>query len=65
QQKPKPQNSEHTPPAPSVIASEAKQSILSLRPYGLLRGACHRARIRATRWLHATTKREGEQNALA
>jgi len=38
----------------TVIASEAKQSILSLRLYGLLRGACHRARIRATRWLAMT-----------
>jgi hypothetical protein len=32
-----------------------KQSILSLRLYGL-RGACHRARIRATRWLAMTSK---------
>jgi hypothetical protein len=41
----------------AVIArSEAtKQSILScLLFYGLLRGACHRARIRATRWLAMT-----------
>jgi hypothetical protein len=37
-----------------VIASAAKQSMLSLRLYGLLRGACHRARIRATRWLAMT-----------
>jgi hypothetical protein len=30
----------------AVIASEAtKQSILSLRPHGLLRGACHRAAL--------------------
>src|SRR5467141_1250211 len=55
-----------------VIASAAKQSILSLRGKmdcfaslamtarldGLLRGACHRARIRATRWL-AMTERIG------
>jgi hypothetical protein len=40
----------------AVIASEAKQSILALRLYGLLRrGACHRARIHATRWLLAMT----------
>src|SRR6266704_6065071 len=41
----------------TVIArSEAtKQSILPLRgENGLLRGACHRARIRATRWLAMT-----------
>src|SRR5260370_31348673 len=32
-----------------------KQSILSFRGgNGLLRGACHRARIRATRWLAMT-----------
>ena len=52
-----------------VIASEAKQSIAPQkerrkdgllrcarndgRGFGLLRGACHRARIRATRWLLA------------
>jgi hypothetical protein len=35
----------------TVIASEAKQSMLAaVRLDGLLRGACHRARIRATRW---------------
>src|SRR5438132_4172498 len=33
-----------------------KQSILPLWPHGLLRGACHRARIRATRWLAMTIK---------
>src|SRR6266576_913900 len=51
----------------AVIASAAKQSILSLRRDGLLRfarndgrrdgllcGACHRARIRATCWLAMT-----------
>src|ERR1700745_1713743 len=37
----------------AVIASAAKKSTLSLLRYGLLRGACHRARIRATRWLAA------------
>jgi hypothetical protein len=41
---------------PDVIASGAKQSIEPQRKYGLLRrGACHRARIRATRWLLAMT----------
>src|SRR5258705_2944970 len=36
-------------------AEATKQSILSLRgDNGLLRGACHRARIRATRWLAMT-----------
>ena len=51
----------------AVIASAAKQSIKPQRKngllrfarndgrgYGLLRGACHRARIRATRWLAMT-----------
>ena len=43
--------------APTVIASEAKQSIEQRESkYGLLRGACHRARIRATRWLAMTAK---------
>ena len=40
-----------------VIASAAKQSILSLRLDGLLRGAWHRARIRATRWLAMTVSK--------
>ena len=35
-------------------ANATKQSKLPLRPDGLLRGACHRARIRATRWLATT-----------
>src|SRR5256886_15510851 len=37
----------------SVIARSkaTKQSTLTSRQHGLLRGACHRARIRATRWL--------------
>jgi hypothetical protein len=40
----------------SVIASVAKQSRDGYERYGLLRrGACHRARIRATRWLLAMT----------
>jgi hypothetical protein len=44
----------------SVIArSEAtKQSTLTLWINGLLRGACHRARIRATRWLCAEHDRQ-------
>src|SRR5258707_10056285 len=33
-----------------------KQSTLTSRQHGLLRGACHRARVRATRWLAMTTK---------
>src|SRR5258705_13772801 len=38
-------------------ADATKQSTLSFLPlYGLLRGACHRARIRATRWLAMTRK---------
>src|SRR4051794_34459804 len=44
-------------PSSAVIASEAKQSILSFffAPRdGLLRKACHRARISATRWLAKT-----------
>ena len=47
------------PPRGAVIASGAKQSILSFCcDHGLLRGACQRARIRATRWLAMTSKRE-------
>jgi hypothetical protein len=30
-----------------------------LLAYGLLRGACHRARIRATRWLAMTAEGSG------
>src|SRR5712675_1111398 len=38
-----------------LFRSEAtKQSTLIMPCYGLLRGACHRARIRATRWLAMT-----------
>src|SRR5258708_28201595 len=42
---------------PVIARSEAtKQSTLSfLLLYGLLRGACHRARIRATRWIAMTS----------
>ena len=43
---------------PPVIASAAKQSIAPQRKNGLLRGACHRARIRATRWLCAEHDRQ-------
>src|SRR5882757_2623124 len=39
-----------------------KQSILALWPDGLLRGACHRARIRATRWLAMTADRFQHNN---
>jgi hypothetical protein len=39
------------------MTGSAKQSILRLRKCGWLRrGACHRARIRATRWLLAMTR---------
>src|ERR1700676_4345345 len=39
-----------------IVRSEAtKQSSLAIPLHGLLRGACHRARIRATRWLAMTT----------
>src|SRR6266478_3375145 len=38
-------------------AKATKQSILTSRQHGLLRGACHRARIRATRWLAMTVSR--------
>jgi hypothetical protein len=39
-------------PIAVIARSEAtKQSSLAARLSGLLRGACHRARIRATRWL--------------
>src|SRR2546423_10380175 len=42
----------------TVIASEAKQSMARHRKIedGLLRGACHRARICATRWLAMTAE---------
>ena len=41
----------------AVIASEAKQSMRQQESKsGLLRGACHRARIRATRWLAMTAR---------
>src|SRR5438876_101334 len=41
----------------AVIARSkaTKQSTLTSWQHGLLRGACHRARIRATRWLAMTT----------
>src|ERR1700722_10798985 len=47
----------HNRPSLVVIASAAKQSTLAfLSPHGLLRGACHRARMRATRWLAMTVR---------
>jgi hypothetical protein len=42
------------PSAGPMINSATKQSNLPLRGNGLLRGACHRARGRATRWLAMT-----------
>jgi len=48
-------------------SNATKQSIfISLMPsYGLLRGACHRARIRATRWLAMTAmERAASQSSL-
>src|SRR5437016_3449567 len=48
------------PPSTSLRGAPAtKQSILSARTLqaGLLRGACHRARSRATRWLAMTAER--------
>src|SRR5450756_812566 len=50
-------------PSPSFFlgALATKQSILPLQLHGLLRGACHRARVRATRWL-ATTRRRSTRS---
>ena len=39
-----------------VIASQRRNPPLRLLCYGLLCGACHRARIRATRWLAMTLR---------
>src|SRR5438034_9217367 len=46
------------PRPPGVIARSVsdEDSRLLARPSGLLRGACHRARVRATRWLAMTEK---------
>src|ERR1700738_3912539 len=42
----------------AVIArSESDEAIQSTVSFGLLRGACHRARIRATRWLAMTIQK--------
>jgi hypothetical protein len=42
----------------SIVASEAKQSMRQQgSKSGLFRGACHRARIRATRWLAMTVRK--------
>src|SRR4029078_12021002 len=47
-------------------AIATKQSILSFRSlHGLLRGACHRARIRATRWLAMTLKYPPDTGKIA
>jgi hypothetical protein len=43
--------------AKPVIESKAKQSIEPQSKRGLLRGACHRARFRASRWLAMTRSR--------
>src|SRR5258708_7921811 len=44
-------------PTPALRgAKRTKQSITQTRKNGLLRGACHRARIRATRWLAMTLR---------
>src|SRR5208283_4311547 len=40
-------------PPPSLRGAKRRSNPF-LRPHGLLRGACHRARIRATRWLAMT-----------
>jgi hypothetical protein len=45
-------------------SDEATHSFL-LWCYGLLRGACHRARIRATRWLAMTAPYNASSTALA
>jgi len=46
--------------APSLRAQRSNPSFF-LRRYGLLRGACHRARIRATRWLAMTANRNSRR----
>jgi hypothetical protein len=46
-----------------IARSEAaKQSGFLRVPCGLLRGACHRARIRAARWLAMMTGRSPSQD---
>src|SRR5258705_4063694 len=42
---------------PLSLRGAQRRSNPPLRRHGLLRGACHRARIRATRWLAMTGKR--------
>jgi hypothetical protein len=39
---------------PSTGSATKQSTLASLLPHGLLRGACHRARIRATGWLAMT-----------
>src|SRR4029079_8774595 len=53
--------------SPSLLGALAtKQSILFfLSMHGLLRGACHRARIRATRWLAMTLKYPPDTSKIA
>src|SRR5580700_6229224 len=45
-------------------ADATKQSTLALRRHGLLRGACHRARIHATRWLAMTVASQQTRASL-
>jgi hypothetical protein len=51
---------EKTIDLPIVIARAKRRSnpfsLTSAKKAGLLRGACHRARVRATRWLAMTLK---------
>jgi len=48
----------------AVVASKAKQSMPPPKEGLLRRGACHRARIRATRWLLAMTRRRDQIHAF-
>src|SRR5258706_6910400 len=45
-------------------AEATKQSTLTSRRSGLPRGACHRARIRATRWLAMTASKRAKHSAV-
>src|SRR5258706_2638179 len=45
-------------------AEATKQSTLTSRQHGLLRGACHRARIRATRWPAMTASKRAKHSAV-
>src|SRR5258708_32030662 len=53
-------NTKHTPVIARSPCDEAIHSFFSRRD-GLLRGACHRARIRATRWLAMTVVNSSDQ----